>query len=158
MNADTVANMHAPNNARTLGPFIAWSAFPEGICPAIIEADMETVSLAAPEDCPDGFVFGPLYPGDSAIVYPPLGVDGPSDILTYSQRAEIASLARRVFPDAQEIASLDARVLPIYGRQVKALNRGQAAMLIEDLRYHAGEGERPEWASILPDGFGDGTS
>lgn len=75
------------------------------------------------------------------------------DPIANYQIAQIDSLARVVFGDDYTGESfLSARIAPIYGRGLYELTEGQARMVLDDLRYAAGESGAfaPDWASIVP--------
>lgn len=72
------------------------------------------------------------------------------DPITEKQMGLIRGLARQTLADFEHLDDLDLHVWPIYGVRVRDMNRGQASMLIDDLRYEAGEEvEKPEYQSIF---------
>lgn len=56
-----------------------------------------------------------------------------ADPLTDAQHNYILSLAEDLLVDYEGVETLDGMVEPIYGCPVGKMNRGQAAMLLEDL-------------------------
>ena len=73
------------------------------------------------------------------------------DLISNAQIAMIDGLARTVFGDAfNGEAFLNEQILPIYGRGIFELNKGQASMIIDDLRFLSGAvgAIQPRWASI----------
>lgn len=73
------------------------------------------------------------------------------DRISDSQLSYIDGLARETLVDFESIETLDAYVEPVYGCSVLHLNRGQASMLIDDMRYECyEEGEPPDYPSIYP--------
>lgn len=78
------------------------------------------------------------------------------DIVTERQLELIRGIARKAIPDFGEYHGeemyeyLDPLVRAVYGAPCRALNRGQASMLIDDLMYNSGDSEvEPEWQSII---------
>lgn len=74
------------------------------------------------------------------------------DPISDQQVSFIDSLARDAIVDYEGEATLDDYVRPVYGCGFYALNRGQASMLIDDLKHRLGiEGVPAElgYASIF---------
>jgi len=71
-----------------------------------------------------------------------------TDPATESQMRYIYSMLDRAMDDRDYA---EARVREVYGVQIEALNRGQASMLIDDLRYELMEdgAEEVEFESIF---------
>jgi hypothetical protein len=75
-----------------------------------------------------------------------------SDPITDQQIAFIDGLARDCVIDYEGEETLNDYVLPVYGCKLFEMNRGQASMLIDDLKYQNGEiSVKPEYESIFSD-------
>ncbi|MBS0479667.1 MAG: hypothetical protein JSR79_10255 [Proteobacteria bacterium] len=72
------------------------------------------------------------------------------DPVTQKQLGYILNLAEHAIPDWSDEGDLDALVVPVYGKRARDLNRGQASMLIDDLKWEIGELEsEPDAPSIF---------
>jgi hypothetical protein len=78
------------------------------------------------------------------------------DLVTERQLELIRGIARKAIPDfgdyhGEEMYEyLDPLVQAVYGRACRALNRGQASMLIDDLMYNSGDSDvEPDYQSIV---------
>ena len=73
------------------------------------------------------------------------------DGITDKQVGLISGLAKQALADIEHVEDLDAYVLPIYGCGIRDMTRGQASMVIDDLRWELGEPEavEPDYPSIF---------
>lgn len=74
------------------------------------------------------------------------------DPITDQQISFIDTMARECLIDYEGADTLDDYVEPVYGCKFFELNRGQASMLIEDMKFEMGKSSvKPDWQSIFPD-------
>lgn len=73
------------------------------------------------------------------------------DPISENQLRMIYGLVRsnELIVDYEGEEDLDELVEPIYGCTVAEMNRGQASMLIDDIKFQLGEGDEPEHESIF---------
>lgn len=72
------------------------------------------------------------------------------DPITGNQKYFIYALAEDLLVDYETPEDLDRRVEPIYKCRVEEMNRGQAAMLIEDMIAERDDANRPaDYPSIF---------
>ena len=61
------------------------------------------------------------------------------DTISDAQVGFISGLAKKALPDIEHVEDVDSYTFPIYGCGVREMNRGQASMLIDDLKWELRE-------------------